>query len=155
VWDSSRYCASASQRNGRHGTAFREVLTWVREVRAINRADEKTGRTVWGRTAGGWYHQIGNAVLKIEAVMAEARLAHGLVTGAAAKHAGAAWADAEQAYRDAVAALTRARQAYRASEDARPLAAERDTVLDAGKRVRAALETWEAERAEAAANAPS
>ncbi|MEU0414711.1 hypothetical protein ABZ307_44055 [Streptomyces griseorubiginosus] len=142
VWDSSRYWASASQRKGRHGATFREVLAWVRDVRAVNRADEAAGRTVWGRTAGGWYHQIGNAILKIDAAMAEARYEHGLVTGAAVERAGAALADAEQAHRDAVDALTRARQAYRATggEDARPLAAERDAVLDAGKRVRAALE---------------
>ncbi|MGW1506923.1 hypothetical protein ACWCQW_52510 [Streptomyces mirabilis] len=64
------------------------------------------------------------------------------MTGDAAARAGTALADAEKAHRDAVDALTRAQRAYRASggEDARPLAAERDAVLDAGKRVRAALE---------------
>jgi hypothetical protein len=51
VWDGARYWASASQQGGRHGAAFREVLAWVRDTRAINRADEEAGRTVWGRDA--------------------------------------------------------------------------------------------------------
>lgn len=145
VWDGARYWGSASQLNGRHGAAFREVLARVRETPAISRADEASGRTVWGRTAGEWYHQLGTAVLKIGGTMAEARSAHGLVTGDAAERAGAALADAEQAHRDAVDAFTRAQQACRASggEDARPLVAERGVVLDAGKRVRAALERIE------------
>ncbi|MFE4752427.1 hypothetical protein ACFRIB_19470 [Streptomyces mirabilis] len=142
VWDGARYWGSASQRNGRHGAAFREVLAWVREVRAVNRADEESGRSVWGRDAAEWRRQLADAVTKIAETAAEARIEHGQVTGDAAKRAGTALADAEQAHRDAVDALTRAQRAYRASggEDARPLAAERDAVLDAGKRVRAALE---------------
>jgi hypothetical protein len=141
VWDEARYWGSASQLNGRHGAAFREVLAWVREVRAVSRPDEEAGRTVWGRTAGEWYHQLATAVLKIDGKMAEVRFEHGLMTGAAAERTRAALADAEQAHQDAADAFTRARQAYRANgNDARPLAAERDAVLDAGKRVGTALE---------------
>ncbi|MDH6222843.1 hypothetical protein [Streptomyces pseudovenezuelae] len=141
MWDGARYWGSASQLNGRHGAAFREVLAWVRDVRAISRLDEEAGRTVWGRTAGEWYHQLGTAVLQIDEAMAEARFELGLLTGAAAERAWAALADAGQAHQDAADAFTRAQQAYRASgNDARPLAAERDAVLDAGKRVRTALE---------------
>ncbi len=142
VWDGARYWASASQRGGRHGAAFREVLAWVRDVRAVNRADEASGRTVWGRDAAEWHRQLADAVTKIAETAAQTRYEHDQVTGAAAERAGAALADAEQAHRDAVDALTRAQRGYRASggEDARPLAAERDAVLDAGKRVSAALE---------------
>ncbi|MFI7405928.1 hypothetical protein ACIBW9_36600 [Streptomyces sp. NPDC049541] len=142
VWDGARYWPSASQRNGRHGATFREVLAWMRDVRAINRADEEAGRTVWGRDAAEWHRQLSDAVTKIAEAAAQARFEHEQVTGDAAERARAALADAEQAHRDAVAALTRAQRAYRASggEDARPLAAERDAVLDAGKRARAALE---------------
>jgi hypothetical protein len=141
VWDGARYWGSASQRNGRHGAAFREVLAWVREMRAVNRADEESGRSVWGRDAAEWRRQLADAVTKIAETAAEARFEHGQVTDDAAKRAGAALADAEQTHRNAVDALTRAQRAYRETggEDARPLAAERDAVLDAGKRVRAAL----------------
>ncbi|MEU3795975.1 hypothetical protein AB0F07_40430 [Streptomyces fructofermentans] len=142
VWDGGRYWSSASQRDGRHGAAFREVLAQVRDVRAINRADEEAGRTVWGRDAAEWRRQLADAVTKNAETTAEARFEHSQVSGDAAARAGAALADAEQAHRDAVDALTRGQQAYRVSggEDARPLAAERVVVLDAGKRVRAALE---------------
>lgn len=142
VWDGARYWGSASQRNGRHGAAFREMLAWVREVRADNRADEESGRSVWGRDAAEWRRQLADAVTKIAETAAEARFEHAQVTGDAAARAGTALADAEQAHRDAVDALTRAQRAYRETggEDARPLAAERDAVLDAGKQVRAALE---------------
>ncbi|MFC9916319.1 hypothetical protein [Streptomyces sp. NPDC127197] len=142
VRDGARYWASASQRNGRHGAAFREMLAWVRDVRAINRADEEAGRTVWGRDAREWHRQLSDAVTKIAETAAEARYEHDQITGAAAERAGAALADAEQAHRDAVDALTRAQRGHRETggKDARPLAAERDAVLDAGKRVRAALE---------------
>jgi hypothetical protein len=137
VWDGARYWGSASRRNDRYGAAFREVLAWMRDVRAVNRADEEAGRTVWG-----WQRQLGNAVTKIAEAAAEARFEHGQVTGDAAERAGAALADAEQAHRDAVDALTRAQRGHRETqgEDARPLAAQRDAVLDAGKRVRAALD---------------
>ncbi|MFF0094539.1 hypothetical protein ACFYSF_31915 [Streptomyces canus] len=143
VWDSSRYWASASQRNGRHGATFREVLAWMREVSAVNRADEEAGRTVWGRDAAEWHRQLTDAVTKIAEATAEARYEYGQITGAAAERAEAALADAEQAHRDAVDALTRAQRGHwqAGGEDARPLAAERDAVLDAGKRVRAALES--------------
>ncbi|MFD7055542.1 hypothetical protein ACFWBS_40985 [Streptomyces mirabilis] len=142
VWDGARYWGTASQRNGRHGATFREVLAWVRDVRAINRVDEEAGRTVWGRDAAEWHRQLADAVTKIAETAAEARYEHGQVTGAAVERAGAALADGEQAHRDAVDALTRAQRGHREAggEDARPLAAERDAVLDAGKRVRAALE---------------
>ncbi|MGW6144322.1 hypothetical protein [Streptomyces sp. NPDC055140] len=142
VWDGARYWGSASQCNGRHSAAFREVLAWVRDVRAINRADEEAGRTVWGRDAAEWHRQLADAVTKIAETAADARLEHGHVTGDAAERAGAALAAAEQAHRDAVDALTRAQRGHRETggEDARPLAAERDAVLDAGKRVRAAVE---------------
>ncbi|MCT9011526.1 hypothetical protein [Streptomyces rhizosphaerihabitans] len=138
MWDGARYWGSASQRNSRHGAAFREVLAWVRDVRAVNRADEESGRTVWGRNAAEWRRQLGDAVTKIAEAAAETRFEHGQVTGTAAECAGAALAAAEQAHRDAVDALTRAQRGYRKSwgEDARPLAAQRD----AGKQVRAALE---------------
>ncbi|MGA5454506.1 hypothetical protein ACPCVO_48920 [Streptomyces umbrinus] len=142
VWDGTRYWASASELDGRYVGGFRDVLAWVRNVRAVNRADEETGRTVWGRDAAEWHRQLTDAVTKIAEAAAEARLEHGQVTKAAAARSGAALAAAEQAHRDAVGALTRAQHGYRKSGggDARPLAAERDAVLDAGKRVRAALE---------------
>ncbi|MCX4564347.1 hypothetical protein OHA02_50280 [Streptomyces phaeochromogenes] len=142
VWDATRYWGSASELDGRYVGGFRDVLAWVRDVRAVNRADEETGRTVWGRDAAEWHRQLTDAVTKIAEVAAQARSEHSQVTGAAAERAGAALAEAEQAHRDAVGALTRAQRGYRrpGGEDARPLAAERDAVLDAGKRVRAALE---------------
>ncbi|WP_405933710.1 hypothetical protein [Streptomyces sp. NBC_00827] len=142
VWDGARYWGSASERDGRYGAGFRDVLAWVRDVRAVNRADEETGRTVWGRYAAEWRRQLTGAVTKIAEAAAQARSEHDQVTSAAAGRAGAALADAGQAHRDAVDAFTRAQHGYRETggEDARPLAAERAAVLDAGKRVRAALE---------------
>ncbi|MGW7208492.1 hypothetical protein [Streptomyces sp. NPDC054837] len=142
VWDGARYWGSVSQHNGRTGAAFRGVLAWVRDVRAISRVDEASGRTVWGRDAAEWHRQLGNVHIKIGEMAVEARFAHGELTGAAADRARAALADAEQAYQDAIGALTRAQRSYRAhmGEDARPLAAERDAMADAVRRVRAALE---------------
>ncbi|WP_030618509.1 hypothetical protein [Streptomyces fulvoviolaceus] len=142
VWDGARYWGSASEHDGRFGAGFREVLAWVRDVRAVNRAAEEAGRTVWGRDAAEWRRQLADAVTKIAETAAEARSEHGQVTGDAAERSGAALANAEQAHRDAVDALTQAQRGYQVygGEDARPIAAERDAVLDAGRRVRAALE---------------
>src|SRR5687767_7294394 len=97
VWDGARYWASASQRNGRHDTAFREVLAWVRDTRAINRADEEAGRTVWGRDAAEWHRQLADAVTKIAEAAAEAWHECCQVTDQAATRACAALGDAEQA----------------------------------------------------------
>lgn len=142
VWDGARYWGSVSQHNGHNGAAFREVLAWVRDVRAISRVDEASGQTVWGRDAAEWLRQLGNVLTKIGEMAVAARFVHGELTGAAADLAREPLAVAEQAHRDAVGALTRARHDYRAhgGEDARPLAAERDAMVDAVRRVRAALE---------------
>ncbi|MEU5324257.1 hypothetical protein AB0G67_47220 [Streptomyces sp. NPDC021056] len=121
VWDGARYWGSVSRHNGHTGAAFRDVLAWVRDVRAVSRVDEASGRTVWGRDAAEWHRQLGNVHIKMGEMAVEARFAHGELTGAAAD---------------------RAQRGYRAhmGEDARPLAAERDAMADAVRRVRAALE---------------
>lgn len=142
VWDGSRYGAAGSERDGRYGAGYRDVLTLVRETRAIDRAAEADGRTVWGRDAAEWRRQLSAAVTKVAEAAAEARFEVEQMTGAAGVRARAALADAQKAYRDAVDADTRAGRAHKATggRDARPLAAEREAVVDAGKRVRDALE---------------